>query len=62
MVFFLSNFRLIERKQKSTVYYCATNYTIINNDARSICKAVFDNTNKSRTTAHLMPLTEILTG
>ncbi len=25
-------------------------------DVRSICKAVFDNTNKSRTTAHSMPL------
>jgi hypothetical protein len=57
MVFFLSNFRLIEIKQKSTVCYCATNYTIIKMDARSICKAVFYNTNKSRITARFMPLT-----
>ena len=31
MIFFLSDFRLIKRKHKSAVCYCATNYTIIAN-------------------------------
>ncbi|CQR74647.1 hypothetical protein SpAn4DRAFT_1109 [Sporomusa ovata] len=45
------------KKIKKAQYATALQITPIKMDAHSICKAVFDNTNKSKTIAHLMRLT-----
>jgi hypothetical protein len=58
---FLSDCRLTERNKKAQ-YAAALQITPLKiMSARSICKAAFDITNKSRTTAHFKSLTLVLT-